>query len=277
MASIIEELMKSMGDGDYTPVSNESENPNENKDASIVERKGKPAGWTDDQYDKVLEYYAPEAISKYFGGDYQYNPNEGPFLQSFIDSTKKPEPVDEKQARRARLAAGIGDSLGMIVQMIAASRGAHIQERDASKSALAGVNAEEEKLRNLYMQQDNDYQQGLYGARAKDLMKGLEDHKYNRQNIYNILASKEKMDTDERQLAERNAQWEKDFELRVKDFELRVKNFEATEKERDDTRKDRKAALAASRGNAGGDGQKLDYNKIAAMAYSDPNFMKLFP
>jgi hypothetical protein len=194
-----------------------------------VKNTGKPEGWTDDQYNEALKYYKPEAISKYFGGDYQYDPNEGPFLQTFIESAKKPDPIDEKNVQRARLAAGIGDSLGLIAQMIGASKGAHIGKRDASQSALARVIADEEKLRNLYMQQDNDYRQGLYGARARDLMQGLQDHRYNQQNIQNILVNKDKMDKDAIQAEVRNEQWKKGHNLAVDKFEENKRHAKITE------------------------------------------------
>ena len=237
--------------------------------AEAVKNPNKPAEWSDDVYNDVRGELGDEGIKKYWIDKYAYNPDaDGHFLQSFLDSVHKPVPVDEKSVNRARIIAGIGDSLGLLAQMFGASRGAHIRERDASGSALSGVREEERRLRELYEKQMSTYEQGLYEAKRMDLMQGLQDLQYNRQRIYDIIANKKKWERED-------AQWE-----RAKDWAMNPNNpenvrFEKTLAENKRHRAQQNAlgwaSLAARQ--EGASGEKIDSNAVYYEALKNQDFL----
>jgi len=87
----------------------------------------------------------------------------------------------------------------MLSQMYSAGKGAHMRERDFNQSAIAGQAAQERNLRNIYLQQANKYNDGLYNTRLKDFLQGLEEYNNGRKGIQGVLAQKQKLDEAARQ------------------------------------------------------------------------------
>jgi hypothetical protein len=125
--------------------------------------------------------------------------------------------------------AAIGDSLSLLSQMIAAGAGAHIDRRDDS---LIGDNlAEEKRLANLYLQQKNAYDKGLFGAAANDLKLGLQDYMSNKAGIQGGIASKRKQDAAAAELKRKIDKDEADRKLKEGDQEEKGRHNKVSEQQ----------------------------------------------
>lgn len=168
-----------------------------------VKYPNKPGSMSDDDYEHLMRVgFSPEAISNYTK---PYDPStNGNYLQRIFESSvPKPTAPDEKKMRGARIVSGIGDALGLISQMWSAGKGAYMKERDYNSSALAQTAAKEKELSNIYLQQQNKYNDGMYNARLKDFLKGLDDYNNGRKGIQGVLAAKQKLDQAKRQFEEK--------------------------------------------------------------------------
>lgn len=188
---------------DVSPIAPEIKNEQtaqENREAEssnampTVKYPNKPESMSDGDYEHLMSVgFSPEAISNYTK---PYDPStNGNYLQRIFESSvPKPTAPDEKKMRGARIVSGIGDALGLISQMWSAGKGAYMKERDYNSSALAQTAAKEKELSNIYLQQQNKYNDGMYNARLKDFLKGLDDYNNGRKGIQGVLAAKQKLD-----------------------------------------------------------------------------------
>jgi hypothetical protein len=100
----------------------------------------------------------------------EYDPNDTtPILQKIYESTKKkPKPLSEDGLKAARIAASLGDTFGSLAEMVGAHNGAHISKRDNSLSNTDSNDKKEKDLRNLYLQQQDAYDNGDVNAKIRD-------------------------------------------------------------------------------------------------------------
>lgn len=146
--------------------------------------------------------YTPDRL-EYFLSDFDPAKGEN-FLQRIYEaSMPKPTAPDEKQLKRARLLGSIGDSLGLLSQMWSAGKGAHVKERDYKNSASAQIAEKEKNLRALYLQQQNKYNDGMYNAQLKDLLKSLDDHNNGKKGIQGVVAAQKKFDQAQAQFEDK--------------------------------------------------------------------------
>lgn len=197
---------------DVSPIAPEIKNEHtaqENKEAEssnampTVKYPNKPESMSDSDYEHLMSVgFSPEAISNYTK---PYDPStNGNYLQRLFESSvSKPTAPDEKKMRSARIVSGIGDALGLISQMWSAGKGAYVKERDYNSSALAQTAAKEKELSNIYIQQQNKYNDGMYNARLKDYLKGLDDYNNGRKGMQGVLSVKQKLDEITRQFKEK--------------------------------------------------------------------------
>jgi hypothetical protein len=114
---------------------------------------------------------------------------------------------------------------------------------------------------------DRDYKNQLAAEKGR-----LAAAQYQRQ------AQKQNYDIDlgERKFAELTRKSRAEEENKNKAHGLAVEKFNANEKHRDKVLKQGDARISILRDKANGNGDKLDYNKVAGMAYADPDFMSSF-
>lgn len=231
---------------DVSPIAPEIKNEQtaqENREAEssnampTVKYPNKPESMSNGDYEHLMSVgFSPEAISNYTK---PYDPStNGNYLQRIFESSvPKPTAPDEKKIRGARIVSGIGDALGLISQMWSAGKGAHMRERDYNSSALAETATKEKELSSIYLQQQNKYNDGMYNARLKDFLKGLDDYNNGRKGIQGVLATKQKLDEAARQADQKNqynyTKLVQDQANKDRDFALKQKNQESLEKERD--------------------------------------------
>lgn len=178
---------------DVSPVQENREAESSNA-MPTVKYPNKPESMSDGDYEHLMSVgFSPEAISNYTK---PYDPStNGNYLQRLFESSvPKPTAPDEKKMRGARIVSGISDALGLISQMWSADKGAYMKERDYNSSALAQTAAKKKELSNIYIQQQNKYNDGMYNARLKDYLKGLDDYNNGRKGIQSVLSAKQKLD-----------------------------------------------------------------------------------
>lgn len=195
---------------DVSPVAPEIKNgqtAQENKQAAspsvmpTVKYPNKPESMSDGDYEHLMSVgFSPEAISGYTK---PYDPlTNGNYLQRIFESSvPKPSAPDEKKIRNAKLVSTIADSLGLLSQMWSYGKGAHVEKRDQSNTALSKTGDREKDLRNIYLQQQNKYNDGMYNARLNDFLKGLEEYNNGRKGIQGAIASKRKSDLESAKFA----------------------------------------------------------------------------
>lgn len=190
----------------------------------------------------------PERLERISG---DFNPaNYGTPQRQWYESTvTKPTIPDERRLRNARIAASIGDALGSIVQMAAVNGGALTKERRYEDSAMGRTAAQEKELRDLYQQQLTRYENGLYDAGMRDVIRGMDRHRQERAELSGALQSKYKMDQDQ-------AQFEATLRQREDEARQRQENLEAEKKAqalRDEATakyRDRQLGISQQRANA---------------------------
>lgn len=253
----------------------------ENKDVAssnampTVKYPSKPETMSDGDYEHLMNVgFSPDAISNYTK---PYDPStNGNYLQRiFENSVPKPTALDDKRIKGAKIVSGIGDALGLISQMWSAGKGAYVKERDFNSSALAQTAAKEKELSNIYMQQQNKYNDGMYNARLKDFLTGLDDYNNGRKGIQGALAAKQKADQAADQFKEKQRfaydklvqdQTNKDADRKIKEDNLKSmdrhrKAMEAQGWSRVADSRNRTAAYVKKM-SSGGSGSNSNYQMI---------------
>lgn len=151
-------------------------------------------GYSQSEMDTLTKAgYTPEKLDYYLS---DFDPAKGESILSRIYESSMPKPTapDEKKIRNAKIVGTIADSLGLLSQMYTYGKGAHVEKRDYRNSASAQIAEQERNLRNIYLQQQNKYNDGLYNARLKDLLKSLDDYNNGKKGISGVVAAQKKLD-----------------------------------------------------------------------------------
>ncbi len=151
-----------------------------------VTKRVKPEGleWMDDEtFSQATSYMSPNEIAKVYKG---YDPNDSqPFFQSLYKKTiEQPEKIDEKQVKKSRNLSALSDALGLIGQTIAGVSGGYVTPM---QSAQPGNDSGINKMRELYKNRNQVYQQGLYGAATQDYIQGKANYDRNRAGLLSVL------------------------------------------------------------------------------------------
>lgn len=151
-----------------------------------ITKRVKPEGleWMDDEtFNQATSYMSPNEIAKVYKG---YDPNDSqPFFQSLYKKTiQQPEKIDEKQVKKSRNLSALSDALGLIGQTIAGASGGYVTPMQSAQPANDGnIN----RLRELYKNRNQVYQQGLYGAATQDYIQGKANYDRNRAGLLSVL------------------------------------------------------------------------------------------
>lgn len=151
-----------------------------------ITKRVKPEGleWMDDEtFSQATSYMSPNEIAKVYKG---YDPNDSqPFFQSLYKKTiQQPEKIDEKQVKKSRNLSALSDALGLIGQTIAGVSGGYVTPM---QSAQPGNDGNINRLRELYKNRNQVYQQGLYGAATQDYIQGKANYDRNRAGLLSVL------------------------------------------------------------------------------------------
>lgn len=160
-------------------------------------------GYSQSELDTLAKAgYTPEKLDYYLS---DFDPDKGESILSRIYESSMPKPTapDEKQIRNAKIVGTIADSLGLLSQMYTYGKGAHVEKRDYRNSASSQIAEQERNLRNIYLQQQNKYNDGLYNARLKDLLKSLDDYKNGKKGISGVVAAQKKLDQAQSQFEDK--------------------------------------------------------------------------
>jgi hypothetical protein len=127
----------------------------------------------------------PDSKFKPFSEENMQRVKAGTNVFDVINEIYKPS-IDEKALKNNRTAAGIGDGLRLLGQMFSAGKGAHISQDNPANSAVSQNRTREDKLRELYRQQDDaqkrmHYQAALENIRKKDAER-IRQENINREN-----------------------------------------------------------------------------------------------
>ena len=144
-------------------------------------------------YDRLSGQYSTEELKSWFG----YNPEEHrDILEKIYTSTNTaPEPQQTpQQAKRRQEFANIADALGLLTQVVGYNQGA--MPGKLPESAGARIKAENEKLDNLYLQRQQQYQKGLTDAKGKDYLNAMQKRREGRKEALGYLNSSRKLDQD---------------------------------------------------------------------------------
>lgn len=151
-----------------------------------ITKRVKPEGleWMDDEtFNQATSYMSPNEIAKVYKG---YDPNDSqPFFQSLYKKTiQQPEKIDEKQVKKSRNLSALSDALGLIGQTIAGASGGYVTPMQSAQPVNDGnIN----RLRELYKNRNQVYQQGLYGAATQDYIQGKANYDRNRAGLLSVL------------------------------------------------------------------------------------------
>jgi len=108
---------------------------------------------------------------------YSYNPDkDGPVTNIFNRIYTPPKTVDEKKVKQARIAASIGDALGILSQMWSAGKGAHVKPVTYEQTASGRLNNNKKEMDNLYEQRLDRYNNQKYSAALQDYSHWLNEH-----------------------------------------------------------------------------------------------------
>jgi hypothetical protein len=111
----------------------------------------------------------------------------------------------------ARLASGIGEGLQSLGEILGASQGARVANRDFSNSPIAQQGRNEKEVRNDYDQKEANYNNGLLNAKIGDYSQGLQTKAHNRALIQKSIQ-------DSRVLRAQEAKERRDFEYKMIDL-----------------------------------------------------------
>ena len=146
----------------------------------------KSQGYTEDELNQTVGMYDPANYG---------TPNR----QWYEANVSAPVAPDEKQIKRAKIWASVGDALGLLAQSFAAGRGAHVTARPYDTSALAQTRNREQQLRDAFQQQWYRYQTGLADAGFRDITRGQDQHNRDRAELRDVLAAKQRLDQQQAQ------------------------------------------------------------------------------
>lgn len=135
------------------------------------------------------------------------DPQQNVFEQIYKSTTPKPKPISERGLKNARLAAGIGEGLGTLAEMYGASRGARVSPRDYSNGPIAQQTRNEKDIRNIYDQQEANYQQGELSAKLNDYQAEQMRKARLRSEMTNALQARRLADLKAREEARADEKW----------------------------------------------------------------------
>ena len=194
-------------------------------------------GYSQSELDTLAKAgYTPEKLDRYLSG---FDPAKGESFLSKIYESSMPKPTepDEKKIRTAKIAPAIfADSLGLLSQMYTYGKGAHVDKRDYRNSASSQIAEQERNLRNIYLQQRDKYNDGLYNSRLNDFRMALDDYRNGRNGISGVLSAQNKLDLAKKQFEDKQRfNYDKlSFEKEYKDADLKLKekNLKGLERHR---------------------------------------------
>lgn len=261
---------------DQQPIAPEQVQQNVAQMQPIVVKPEELSSIPDDEYAEMTKVMTPEQLVKVYGN---YDPNSAdPIYQTLYKATqRKPDVPEEKRIKATNTVAGITDALGMLVQGITGTKGGLVPVQ--TQTATQNNNAYVQRMRDLYRQENDRYNAGLFNAVMRDIELGRQGHQANRASLLNMLSeyrnrkyqSEREMARSERDAARdalRKEQYDADMAYKEKEFKENVRSNKANEAIRRE-----QAAAAATRADAYATGQQTKGGGVPKgyVDYLDPN------
>ncbi|MDR1938646.1 MAG: hypothetical protein LBQ73_09165 [Tannerellaceae bacterium] len=186
------------------------------------------------------------------------------YLDLFEQTTKKPEPLDERKLGNAHLFSSIGESVKLLGDLYAAGRGAHIRARDGKDSLTTRTAAREKELRDLYEQRVDRYNAGLLNAKLADRKEQLDEYGNVSKTVMDAFNNSYKRDQEKAAFDHRKGMDER--EIAVKEQSARdTKNYHDAMAKASQTR-------AASRQATASSGSKGKYQVVLEANPNDSDY-----
>ena len=196
----------------------------------------KPESWGDDEYRAIRQIYSDDQIQQSLAKPEPDSFLNGIFTNMVKDNLPKPVEYDEKQMKRQRAIAGIGDILGLLSQAVAGSEGAKNRERTFDQSAYGQLSKKQQELYDKYVKDTDQYSREIVNANMKDYITGMQDWKQTQENIgkslsdyrkYQLDIAKQNQDAaykafNAKNTARRTEAYEKNLEAQIDDRKRRT-------------------------------------------------------
>jgi hypothetical protein len=235
----------------------------------------------DDEFAEQSRIMPPDQLAKVYGN---YDPDSAePIYQTLYKSTQqKPTVPEERRIKSANTVSGITDALGMLVQGVTGAKGGLIPIQE--QTATQNNNVYTQRMRDIYRQENDRYNAGLFNAAMRDIESGRQGHQANRAGLLNMLDNYRNRKYQSERDAARDALQREQDTLRREQFnrEMEYKRDALTEsvrsnKENEGIRR-RQAEIAATRADAYTVGQQAKANGSGSAGtpkgyvdYLDPN------
>lgn len=175
-----------------------------------------------DYTDARNQGYTDKQLLNLYG---DYNPDDAtPFFQDLYKKSQvKKRQYTDKQLKSRRNLASLADSLNLITQSIAASGGAHVQAQQGT--ATSREQDKQDRLRQLYDQQAQQYAQGLYNATLADVQAGRTQQASKKMDLLNKLKEAKSLRLSRAKMA---YDANKDYDAnKLKEQELAIRQYAA--------------------------------------------------
>lgn len=144
----------------------------------------RPDWMSDEDWKEATLYYSPERISQLYKG---FDPKSvDPFYSTLYKSTMKaPDVPDEKRIKASNTIAGVTDALSLITQGIAGVSGGYIPELKGS--AVKQNTDYVQRLRDIYKDDRNRYDAGLYQSSLRDIELARQGYDRDRSGLLGVI------------------------------------------------------------------------------------------
>lgn len=201
------------------------------QDSKAVIVPNNPHGIDNDTYQQAVEGGFDDALVK----ARTYKPGGNPFIESlYTKSVTKPVEVDEKKVRASRTATNIGDAIGSLAEIAGVAQGARTKPREFTANRENEANIKD--IRNLYLAQNDRYEQGLANARVNDYQIGEAENQRNRaevsQGVRGILAARKEEARYKSQAERQDKRFKIEDDWRKSQSDTQKSQFKSTLNER---------------------------------------------
>ena len=244
----------------------------------------KPEGWGDDEYRAIKQIYSDDQIQQSLSNPDPNSFLDGIYTNMFQENVPAPVEPDEKQMKRQRAIAGIGDVLSLVSQAASGAMGARNKERTFDQSAYGQLTKKQEEILEKYKQETDRYGREMVNMQMKDYLSGMQDWKQTQANIgkslndyrkYQVDVAKQNQDAAYKAFqadntARRTSAYEKSLDAQIEDRRRRT-GIAATNAANSTARTKAYIEKMKSGGTTTTAGTKADYQLVLPAVDGDTN------
>lgn len=188
---------------DEPPVVQVQERQTTGQQAQSAVTKPVTLSWmSDDEYAEQSRIMSPDQLARVYSN---YDPQSAdPIYQNLYKSTQRqPTVPDDRRRKAASTIAGITDALGLVVQGVTGAKDGLIPLQN--QTVTQNNNAYERRMRDIYRQENDRYNSGLFSAAMRDIELGRQGHQADRSKLLGMLDNYRKRKSDAAIAAEKAA------------------------------------------------------------------------